>query len=279
MSELLVKFSDYIKLNNFSDVYKNPTAIFFAYCESNKINYATITFEQLSVFIVQLLEDNYNKGYVNNFIKAIKFLYRFLADYRIVEDARVLEDVKRLKLLKIETFIKTGRSLQEVDALITNTINFGAPVDAFKIKAMMYFLFFTGIRRQEFLNFKRKDIDLKKKFAIVRVPTKNKKERKVYFPKLVADILEQFFAGEAEETNAFNFTHHQLKHFFEFIKNFDSQFTMHTLRRSFGIHLLRKGVNLRTIQKLYGHSNIQTTMNYLNVSDEMEEEIYRSKIG
>jgi len=42
----------------------------------------------------------------------------------------------------------------------------------------------------------------------------------------------------------------------------------HKFRVTFSTHMLQRGVDIRTVQELMGHTNIQTTMRYLAVSDE-----------
>ena len=42
----------------------------------------------------------------------------------------------------------------------------------------------------------------------------------------------------------------------------------HKFRATFATHMLQRGVDIRTVQELMGHSNIQTTMRYLAVTDE-----------
>jgi site-specific recombinase XerD len=42
----------------------------------------------------------------------------------------------------------------------------------------------------------------------------------------------------------------------------------HKFRATFVTHMLQRGVDIRTVQELMGHTNIQTTMRYLAVTDE-----------
>lgn len=53
----------------------------------------------------------------------------------------------------------------------------------------------------------------------------------------------------------------------EFRETLGVEMHPHQLRHSFATHLLEQGCDIRSIQRLLGHSKIETTMRYLDISD------------
>ena len=53
----------------------------------------------------------------------------------------------------------------------------------------------------------------------------------------------------------------------------------HRFRRTFATGLARRGMNIQEVQKLLGHSGVNTTMKYVNVSDEKVMASYQQYIA
>jgi integrase/recombinase XerD len=52
------------------------------------------------------------------------------------------------------------------------------------------------------------------------------------------------------------------------------QVSLHTLRHCYATHLLEAGVNIRTIQRYMGHTDLETTMVYLHLTQKGQEDAY-----
>ena len=153
--------------------------------------------------------------------------------------------------------------------------------DPIKIKAVLYFMFYTGLRAGEITRLKRRDINLKELRAIVRNPNKNNEERYTFFPQKIGVMLQEYFDIESEEYNAFNMTHRKLSYLLARLKMFLSEkknLSPHILRHSFANLLAENEIGIRVAQKLLGHKSLNSTLIYYDPDLKIVEKIYRKNL-
>ncbi len=139
--------------------------------------------------------------------------------------------------------------------------------------AILYLLFYTGIRVGEIDYIKRDDINLEAR-KIKIYGEKTKEERIVKFNETTKEVFKAYFMIE-EETNAFNIKSAGVRKICEKLnKNLDKHIYPHLFRHSFAIMLAKKGVGLETLRKLMGHSDLKTTAIYLRYKDDDISEMY-----
>ena len=134
------------------------------------------------------------------------------------------------------------------------------------------FLFYSGIRVSELVNIKHRDWENNS----LRIQGKGNKIRYVFLPDFLVGYIRLGNRG-------YLFTNQQGKKILtdkvrEIIRNrtklakIKKWVSPHTFRRSFATLLDKKGARLTTIQKLLGHSNLETTSQYIHNS---YEELYQ----
>lgn len=277
----LKELKDYIIANGFSDAHVHHLKIYLNYCQKNNVDITKITFDDLTKYLVYLKGKDYAENTIANRIKAIKFYYKFLVLSNIVPQS-IFEVLDKIKQPKIPHKIKDFLTEEEMWNLTANAMTYIRFIPPIKIKAIIYFLFYTGLRKQELLRLKRTDINTKEMKVIIRLPVKNKEEKYGYYPPKVAKILDAYFLTDpVENINAFNITQFQFEFFISRLNNFlprGRKITPHTFRHSFGNLLVTNNINVRVAQKLMGHKNIHSTLVYYNPSEKIVESIYRDKI-
>jgi len=173
-----------------------------------------------------------------------------------------------------------------------------------KYRVMAQMMYGSGLRLNEVLGLRVKDIDIKAGTITIH-KTKNRKSRVVMLPETVKpylqrqllrlrilydDDMEAGFSGATNCRNAYSFAWQYLWPQKNYIKNMrhhvhesmvqkamrasvrqagiTKSVGCHTLRHSFATRLLEDGVDIRTIQELLGHARLSTTMIYTHVSAE-----------
>ena len=143
-----------------------------------------------------------------------------------------------------------------------------------KHKTMLMLAYATGLRLQEIINLKIKDIN-SARMVINVIRAKGKKDRQaILSEKLLVQLRKYFklyrpkewlFEGQAGK----QYGYRSLQLVFQQAKERNGiqiPGGIHTMRHSFATHLLENGTDIRLIQELLGHNSIKTTIRYTHVS-------------
>ena len=144
-----------------------------------------------------------------------------------------------------------------------------------KHKAIIAVLYSSGVRREELLNLKIRDIDPDRMLIRVR-NGKGNKSRDTLLAQNALELLRSYYRG-----------YHPSEYLFESYRagtaysgtsvikvvqravqraGITKNIYPHSLRHTFATHLLEQGTNLKVIQKLLGHASLRSTMIYLHLA-------------
>ncbi|MDP2217221.1 MAG: tyrosine-type recombinase/integrase [Methanolobus sp.] len=198
-----------------------------------------------------------SSGSLSLIMNALVFFYRDVLGNNIV--IRAPKPNKKLPVVL---------TMGEVKRLIDNTKN---P----KHRLIIELLYSTGLRLSECINLKYSDIDLNENIGWVRngkggkdrqfiISDRFNKSLKKYIGKRMIEPDGYVFSGRGEKMSTRGIQDIVKKATFR--AGIKKKVHVHTLRHSFATHLLENGVDIRKIQVLLGHSNLNSTQIYTQVS-------------
>ncbi|MDP3104342.1 MAG: tyrosine-type recombinase/integrase [Candidatus Methanoperedens sp.] len=180
------------------------------------------------------------------------------------------KNLTRIKTPKASKKLPVVLSQKEIKYLIDNTEN---P----KHRLLIELLYSTGLRLSECINLRYIDLDLNEGIGWVRLG-KGSKDRIFIISEMFRKDLLKYKESKNDEGKGYIFTVNGRKMSPRSIQHaikisakragIEKEVHVHTFRHSFATHLLENGVDIRKIQKLLGHSNLQTTQIYTQVSSE-----------
>ena len=166
--------------------------------------------------------------------------------------------------------LPTVLSQEEIERLLNAT-------RSLKHRALLMALYGAGLRVSEACRLTIGDIDSSRMVLHVR-QAKGKKDRDVMLSPVLLETLRQYWKGCRPGRWLFpGYGPDQpmrTKSVFLAVRSIAARakitktISPHTLRHSFATHLLESGTDLRTIQLLLGHSDVRTTIIYLQVSQQ-----------
>ncbi|MWW24761.1 site-specific tyrosine recombinase/integron integrase [Algibacter lectus] len=253
--------------------YSNSTVKNYVHSFEKFINYYkerelfSINENDIRIYLKKLVNEDRSNSYINMSINAIKFYYEMVLGMpnRFYSIERPRKESKLPKVL----------SKEEIIAIINLTNNI-------KHKCIISLLYSSGLRRNELLQLKIKDIDSKR--MVIRVEqAKGNKDRYTVLNKSVLEDLRKYFKIYRPKTYLFESpisgnpysSSSVLQIVVKSAKNagIKQRVTPHMLRHSFATHLLESGTDIRYIQLLLGHNSTKTTEIYTHVATSSFTEI------
>lgn len=239
-------------------------------------------------WLAELHGENRKKTSIARKLASLRTFFQFLVREGILET----NPAKLVATPRVERKLPTHLSMEDAVRFI-ETPDLNTDLGR-RDRAILEFLYATGMRVGELVNLNLKDIDFREK--LVRVTGKRKKQRILPFGEPAAQALMYYLketrpvflnnCPPAERDDQAVFLNYQgtrittrsvgrmVDKYIKLCAEINPNISPHSLRHSFATHLLDSGADLRDIQELLGHARLSTTQIYTQVSMEKLIEEY-----
>ncbi|MBA2494297.1 MAG: tyrosine recombinase XerC [Acidobacteria bacterium] len=238
-------------------------------------------------WMATLHADNKKKTSIARKLASLRTFFQFLVREGVLEN----NPAKLVATPKVERKLPNHLSMEDAVRFIESP-DLESDLGR-RDRAILEFLYATGMRVGELVGLNLKDIDFREK--LVRVTGKRKKQRILPFGEPALHSL-MYYLNETRPTFLNNCPLNECDDQAVFLNYQGTRITTrsvgrmvdkyikqvadihdispHSLRHSFATHLLDSGADLRDIQELLGHARLSTTQIYTHVSMEKLIEVY-----
>ena len=239
-------------------------------------------------WMANLHADNKKKTSIARKLASLRTFFQFLVREGVLEN----NPAKLVATPKVERKLPVHLSMEDAVRFI-ETPDLNTDLGK-RNRAILEFLYATGMRVGELVGLNLKDIDFREK--LVRVTGKRKKQRILPFGEPALQAL-MYYLNETRPVSLNNcppadrdeqavFLNYQgtrittrsvgrmVDKYIKLCSEINRDISPHSLRHTFATHLLDSGADLRDIQELLGHARLSTTQIYTQVSMEKLIEVY-----
>ncbi len=283
-------FLDYLQLEKkYSQktiiAYKNDLQNFqiFNYKKFEQKKIKDVNYSQIRSWVVSLVSDKISNKTINRKISSLNSYYKFLLKIGEIKTNPLNEH----KALKTKSTIQLPFSENEI-LNVLNPKNFENSFQGYRDFLILDMLYSTGIRRQELIDLKIKNID----FSNTRIKVLGKRNKERYIPlleftiSLIKEYLEHRNKLKNIKSNDILFLTSKGKKIYDNLvyritkKYFSGYSTKlkkspHILRHTFATHLLNNGADLNSVKDLLGHTSLAATQIYTNRSIEEIKKVFK----
>jgi len=262
MTPLRRRMSEDMQLRNFApETQRNYIYHVKGLAEFYQTSPEHLDLEDIREYQLHLLNEKHHSApAVNQFVSAARFLYQVTLDITWPE--------KALPRVRVSHQLPVVLSPAEVDAFFRH-------VGTLRYRAALMTAYGAGLRVSEVVRLKISDIDSAR--GLLRVEQgKGKKDRYAMLSPRLLKVMRAWWKVEQSKHWLFPGRRPE-KHMDPAmlqlvcrqaadLAGIAKRVRVHTLRHSFATHLLDQSVDLRVIQELLGHTCIDTTARYAQVS-------------
>ena len=260
MIDLLYNVERELKRRNYSE----KTIKSYVYCIKKflewvkKDNPRKITKHDIKEFLYYHAEKNKSSSTLNLYLQALKFALEKILNKRFFAELPFSKKAKSLPVVL---------SKEEVKKLIDS-------IENDKHKLMIRLMYSAGLRLNELICLKVKDIEFDNMYGWVR-KGKGNKDRLFIIAESIKNELSDYIKTNNLPSESWLVTGrkgHISGRSVQNIVRINSKKAgilksvhPHTLRHSFATHLIENGYDLTSVQTLMGHNSVETTMVYVHM--------------
>lgn len=269
---------------NSYDAYRRDLVDFLRHLEARQMaSPVEASAKEVQTYVVAMRQRGLAPSSVARHLSAVRMFYRFL----LGEGLASTDPTEHVQTPKLPRRLPETLNRDEVSLLIEqpdHTTWLGL-----RDRAMLEFLYATGLRASELLAFRRADLLFDP--GLARIFGKGAKERLTPVGRQALQIIRQYLdrsrpmlataaSGDLLFVNAkgaklTRMGLWKILRIYVGLAGIEKKVSPHTLRHSFATHMLEGGADLRSVQEMLGHVDITTTQIYTHVDREYLKAAHR----
>jgi len=272
--------------------YQRDLSKFAGFLSSQRLNFDSLTAEDITSFEVSLKEEGLALSSLNRVMSALKGFYKYCSIESSITNP-MLDSVTH----KLPRKLPKALSIDEITKLIKSAKREGDLMSP-RNYAILELLYSTGARVSEIVGITLSDLSLSKigsdEVSVLKLKGKGSKERFVPLGKFAIIALDDYLVRtrpglveKSAKANSALFLNSrggrlsrqsawQIVLDAAAATNLLGKVSPHVFRHSYATHLLDGGADIRVVQELLGHSSVTTTQIYTLITIDKVRESYSS---
>ena len=265
--------------------YTHDLELFAEFLDTETLSFDNLESVNVRSFVGSLGRKKLMESSINRVISSIKSFYKYCIRYDVMD----INPFAHVRSISNARKIPDVLSFTEIRNMIDRTDN---SFTGIRDRVILELLYSTGCRVSELTGMKVKDIDLKKRMALVY--GKGSKSRWVFLTRGTSDELASYLplrskykikSGSHEDgllilnskgdCLSSRGVRYIINKYIQAI-GVTKHVSPHTFRHTFATHMLNNGAGIRIVQEMLGHSSIATTQIYTHVGLDRLKDVYRT---